>query len=68
MNIYLLVEDGASFCIKAKSMGDAVGICESSYMEDREEEEGAGYDAGSERQYYHEQILQSCSLVAELKN
>ena len=68
MNIYLLVEDGESFCIRAKTMGEAVGICESSYLEDRKEAEADKYDEEVEREYYYEQVLQSCALVAQLKN
>ena len=67
MNIYLLVEDGESFCIKARTMGEAVAICEKSYLEDRLEEE-PGCNEGVERGYYHEQILQSCALIGQLKN
>lgn len=72
MNIYLLIEDGGSFCIKAKTMAEAVSTCEQSYLEDRQEELGKSgpekCDSDSEKEYYHEQILQSCSLVGELKN
>ena len=68
MNIYLLNEDGETFCIRAKTMAEAVTVCENSYLEDRKEEEGDKYDNAGERNYYHEQVLQSCSLIAELKN
>ena len=67
MNIYLINEDGDSFYIKAKTMHEAVKICEESYLEDRMEEE-KGLLIDGERLYYHEQILQSCSLIGELKN
>lgn len=72
MNIYLLIEDGDSFCIKAKTMAKAINVCEQSYLEDRQEELGKmgpkKYDNEYEKQFYHEQILESCSLVGELKN
>lgn len=69
MNIYLLIEDGESFCVRHRTMAEAVQVCEQSYLEDRkEEEEGEKYNIENEKRYYHEQILQSCSLVAKLKN
>ena len=68
MNVYLLNEDGESFCIRAKTMAEAIGICEASYLEDREEEDGDKYREKNEREYYHEQILQSCALIGQLKN
>lgn len=53
-------------------MAEAVSTCEQSYLEDRQEELGKSgpekCDSDSEKEYYHEQILQSCSLVGELKN
>lgn len=68
MNVYLLVEDGVSFCIKAERMSEAVDLCERSYLDDMKEEKGVDYNLVSECEYYHEQILQSCSLIGELKN
>lgn len=68
MNIYLLTEDGESFCIKAETMSDAVNICVESYLEDMKEEKKLEYNLLSEREYCLEQILQSCLLVGELKN
>lgn len=68
MNIYLMIEDGESFCIRAVTMSQAVGLCEQSYREDRQEEEGDNYSTEHEKNYYHDQILQSCSLVGKLKN
>lgn len=68
MNIYLIVEDGESFCIRAKTMAEAIKICEKSYLEEREDEEKEKYNKTIEETYYHEQILESCSLVAELRN
>ena len=67
-NIYLLIEDGEHICIRAKTMSEAIIICETSYLEDREEDEGDNYDAASEKEFYYEQILQSCSLIGQLKN
>lgn len=67
MNIYLLAEDGDSFCIKANTMSEAVEICEKSYLEDRIEEQ-PDCNQVEERSYYHEQILQSCSLIGRLLN
>lgn len=68
MNIYLIAEDGDNFCIKAKTMAAAVSICELSYLEEREEEEGEKYNAEIEIKYFHEQILLSCSLIGDLRN
>jgi hypothetical protein len=67
MNIYLVIEDGEQFCIKANTMSEATCICERSYLDDREEHESP-IDVDVERKYYQEQILQSCSLVGVLKN
>ena len=66
-NIYLLQEDGETFCIQANTMSEAIQVCEESYLEDRIEEE-PGCNIEVEKQFYHKQILQSCSLVGELKN
>lgn len=71
MNIYLIIEDGQNFCIRAKTMNEAINICELSYLEDLEDQkegEGDAYNELDEKEYYHEQILQSCSLVGQLKN
>jgi len=67
MNIYLLVEDGESFCIRADIMFLAVNICETSYLDDRMEEEPTA-NIDSERLYYHAEILQSCSMIGPLRN
>jgi hypothetical protein len=68
MNVYLLNEDGETFCVRAETMARAVAICEECYLQDRKEDEGAKYDDAVERGYYHEMILQSCTLIGELKN
>lgn len=65
MNIYLLIENGESFCIRANSMDEAVQVCKKSYLEDRKEERGRNMI--TEEIFYNEQILQSCSLVGQLK-
>ena len=67
MNIYLLIEDGEGFCVKAKTMSEAVLICKKSYLEDREEED-RNFNLKHEEEYYDEQILESCSLIGQLKN
>ena len=70
MNIYLMNEDGESFCIKAETMKDALNICEESYLDDRKNEEPKNLllNIENEKKYYYDEILQSCTLVAELKN
>jgi hypothetical protein len=68
VNVYLVTEDNVSFCIKAETMSETVDICERSYLDDMKEEKGVDYNLVSEKEFYHEQILQSCSLVGELKN
>lgn len=68
MNVYLMNEDGESFCIKALTMAEALSVCEQSYLKEIKKEFGSEYDEDGERKYYHEHILQSCSLIAELKN
>jgi len=68
MNIYLISEDGEHCCIRAKTMFEAINICEKSYLEDRKEEEKYRYNEKAEKEYYYEEVLTSCALVAELKN
>ena len=67
MNIYLLVEDDVNCCIKAKTMAEAVEFGETIYINERREDDPE-CDYTSEVNYYHTQILQSCSFVGELKN
>ena len=72
MNIYLINEDGETFCIRAKTMSEAINVCEVSYLDSikmvkiKIDEEN--YNEDNEKEYYHVHILQSCSLVGELKN
>jgi len=71
MNIYLITEDGQTFCIKAKTMAGAIKVCEDSYIEDvLESNKQARIDTlkDTEIKYYHLEILQSCQMVGELKN
>jgi len=68
MNIYLVKEDGETFCIKAKTMAQAISICEISYLEEAEDEEKENYNEQYSKVFYYENILQSCSLVGQLKN
>ena len=67
MNIYLITEDGVSFCIQAKTMGEALGVCLQSYLEERQDD-SRPYSEADETNYYHEQILQSCQLIGGLRN
>jgi len=67
MNIYLLIEDGESFCVKAETMNKAIKVCEKGYLDDREKEDPR-FNKYTEKTYYHEQILKSCFLVGELRN
>ena len=72
MNIYLIQEDGKCFCVQAKTMQDAISVCETNFMNEGNDASNISgifpFDAEHERQHYHENILQSCKLVAELKN
>ena len=68
MNIYLVTEDSETSCVRAETMAEALSICEAIYLEGRKEEEGLHYNDEDEKDYYHQGILQSCTLVAELKN
>lgn len=68
MNIYLFQEDGESFCIQAETMAEAVDVCELNFLVARQAEETTELDKEFERKFYHEQILQSCALVGQLKN
>jgi hypothetical protein len=67
VNIYLMNEDGETFCIRAATMSDAVLIAERLYLEEmKTDAEDFNYDR--EKEYYHEEILKSCALIGELKN
>lgn len=68
MNIYLLIEDGDSFCIKAKTMAEAVNVCEEAYLEEVAATEASPLAENAEKKYYHKNVLESCSLVGVLKN
>jgi len=68
MNIYLITEEDSSFCIRAKTMADAIKVCESSYIDDVMEDNKNTTQEEYERGYYHTEILQSCTLVGELRN
>lgn len=66
MNIYLMTEDGVTFCIRARSMREAAEICEDAYICQVKTE--PGFDGEFERTHYREKILLSCQLVGELRN
>ena len=67
MNIYLITEDGSSFCVRARTMAEAIKVCEKSFIEDAMEQDKSTTE-GYERGYYHTEILQSCALVGALRN
>ena len=46
-------------------MQEAVEVGENLYVKSQTD---GDYEEKEERAYYHEEILQSCALVAELKN
>lgn len=67
MNIYLIEEVGDNFCIKGKSMAEAVLVCENSAIEvAMNNDKNSTYDY--EKEYYHQKILKSCTLIGVLKN
>jgi hypothetical protein len=70
MNIYLIVEDGEQFCIKADTPKEAIDICLKGYLQEEgiEVDESVHPDDLSESQWYYDEILQSCSLVGQLRN
>jgi len=57
MNIYLIVEDGESFCIRAQSMAVAVLVCEKAYLEACQEGEENPIEVFAEKEHYHTEIL-----------
>ena len=67
MNVYLIQEDGESFCIAAKSMHDATHKALEIYLKQQEEEDGVNFSPIAEERYYQRNIIQSCSLIGELK-
>lgn len=82
MNIYRVTEDGVAICIKAKTMQEAIGICEDFYVAECVEAAANKYmgddckqvgklsseEMKVERAYYHEQLLAGCELLGELRN
>jgi len=62
MNIYLITEEQDTFCIKAKNLKEAIELSYNDYLKEREEKDN------EISRYYYDKILQSCSLVGELKN
>ena len=68
MNIYLITTDSESICWQAKTMAQAVSRAEHSYLYERREAEGDKFCANDERQYFHDQLLESCALIGELAN
>lgn len=68
MNVYLIPEDDISFCIKAKTMSEALKICESSYLEEQKDYKKEECDENEEKEYYNERIIQNCALIDQLKN
>ena len=66
MNIYRVTEDGDACLIRAKSMSSAIRICEESYLEDNTND--FDNNRAAAREYYHEEILQSCELVGQLSS
>lgn len=70
-NIYKIIEDGDEFCIRAKTMKDAISISENIYLtelKDECEECGRTFNRDKGLKYYHDSIIQSCELLGELKN
>jgi len=71
VNIYRIIEEGVDSCIKAKTMHEAVKVCEDAYINvvvDGVSGEYLKVFEKSEREYYQLSILESCELVGELKN
>lgn len=71
MNIYLIIEDHESFCMKGETMSEVIDACEGSYVKDVLEDaakDGRKTTEEAEKSYYNADVLQSCALVGELKN
>jgi len=71
MNIYRITEEGVDSCIKAKTMHEAVKVCEDLYIDGFvngvSDEHSKAFEE-YKREYYQLAILESCELVGELKN
>lgn len=67
MNVYLIQQDGEQECWQAETMGAAVEAAFREYYRDLTETSGES-DATEEREHWEGEILQSCTLVGELKN
>jgi len=66
MNLYRIIEDSEAFFIRAENMRSAIKICENRYIE--VENPATKLVEASEREYYHNEILQSCALIGVLNN
>jgi hypothetical protein len=72
MNIYHIIEDGDDFCVKAKSMSEACKVSEDFYIKERLEETNPETICSQdifvkeEREFYRNEILKSCNLIARL--
>ena len=64
--MYRIIEDGCDCMIKAKTMMEAISVCEESYLEEAMDSPHA--DESVERKYYQAEVLESCELLGELKN
>jgi len=68
MNIYLIIEDGEQYCVKGKTMKEAIDSCLNSYLEEMKDHYKEVYNETRETEYYYNDILTSCSLVGRLVN
>lgn len=68
MNIYLVVEDSVTVCIRARTMTEALSICHGIFVEECEKEGSYDGDIDQAAKYYQDEILESCTLVGALKN
>lgn len=66
MNIYLMVEDGERSCVRANTMSEAVAVGLGIYLGTLDPEDSERYE--DDVSFYHDQILESCQLIGELKN
>lgn len=68
MNVYMIREDGQDKLWKAQTMREAVQLAEEAYVkEEAEASTGEGEEANW-REFYHETLLESCTLIGELAN
>jgi len=58
MKIYRIIEDGEGFCVKAKTMIDAIIICQNDFVSKNKD-----MLTDTAIKYYYDEVIESCTLI-----